>query len=164
MRIKPARQALSALCSVLTVLVAIAACDHRAEPAAEREALLAADRAFAQMSVERGAVEAFYAYLSEDAMQMPAGSLPITGREAIRASMSAGPAYSLEWTPVDGSVALSGDLGWTWGNYVARITGPDGQPAESHGKYLNVWGRDAAGGWKVLVDMGNENPAEDAAE
>ncbi len=164
MRTKPTKQAVAAVCSFIAPLIVAAGCAQRADPVAEREALLAADRAFAQMSVEQGTIAAFYAYLAEDAMQMPDGSLPITGRDAIRANMSAGPAYSLEWTPVDGSVALSGDLGWTWGNYVARFTGPQGEPAESHGKYLNVWARDATGDWKVLVDMGNKNPVEDAGE
>ena len=164
MRKNPTKQAVSAVCSIFAALIVTAGCAQRADPAAEREALLAADRAFAQMSVEQGAVAAFYAYLAEGAMQMPDGSLPITGRDAIHASMAAGPAYALEWTPINGSVALSGDLGWTWGNYVARFTGPEGEPVESHGKYLNVWARDATGDWKVLVDMGNKNPVEDAAE
>lgn len=29
----------------------------------------------------------------------------------------------------------------------------------SHGKYLNIWEKDADGNWKVAVDMGNSSPA-----
>ncbi len=133
--------------------------------AAEKAVLMQTDRDFSRKSVEEGAAEAFRAYLAEDAMTMPAGSSPVFGRESIYEGMKPDQdKYVLSWEPQDGKAAQSGDFGYTWGKYTITTKGKDGEPVKSHGKYLNVWIKQADGSWKVLVDMGNKSPSPESGE
>src|SRR5947207_792741 len=63
----------------------------------ERAALLKTDTDFSKLSVEKGTVEAFSAYISDDATLMPVNALPVIGREAIRTHLSAGSGFVLSW-------------------------------------------------------------------
>lgn len=117
--------------------------------------LLDADLAFAKMSADSGAVAAFTMYLAENAVQMPNGAAPITGRDSIISAMASGPEVKLIWEPKHAEVAESGELGWTWGIYQATFTNGDGEDVSSAGKYVNVWRKQDDGSWKVIVDMGN---------
>jgi len=140
------------------VMVALAltvfGCVHE-NNAAALEDLLAADRAFAAQSRAEGPGPAFAAYLIDDALQLPAGSAPERGGANIASGFAAVPDMALDWVPEEGGVSDAGDMGWTWGRYTATNPDPDGETVTSHGKYLNVWVKDDAGDWRVLVDMGN---------
>ena len=152
-----ARASLIHAVGVLSLL--ISGCTSQVDLEAERQNLLDADRQFAALSVSDGAAEAFNQFLSEEALQLPAGGLPIQGRDAIYQQMLSGSGnYVLDWIPQRAEVAAAADMGWTWGRYILTSTAADGQRAESHGKYLNVWQKSSEGKWEVLVDMGNENP------
>ena len=96
----------------------------------------------------------------EDAMQMSTGENPTFGRDNIYQSMLELPVGSiLDWEPQDGEVALSGEMGWTWGTYTFTWQDAGGNEAKSYGKYLNVWKKQEDGQWRVLIDMGNTSPA-----
>jgi len=133
------------------------ACQPGVDVERESKALLNADMEFSRASVEHGAAEAFYRFLTDDAIQLAAGGEPVFGKEAIRNEMEAGVEVTLTWQPKHAEVARSGDMGWTWGTYVAKWQKDDGEGV-SYGKYLNVWKKQPDGSWKVLVDMGNQNP------
>lgn len=66
---------------------------------------------------------------------------------------------ALTWRPVFGSVAASGDLGFTIGEYIATGRGPSGAAVQRFGKYLTVWQRQSDGTWKFVVDGENATPA-----
>jgi len=124
---------------------------------ANLEALLDADRAFAALSRAEGPGPAFAAYLTDDALQLPAGSGPERGGANIAAGFDAELDLTLDWAPEEGGVAECGDMGWTWGKYTSTNPGEDGEAVTSHGKYLNIWVKDDDGNWRVLVDMGNSD-------
>ena len=142
------------------LVVAAAGCApppaEQVDLAAERDALLQADRDFSELSRESGAPAAFAQYLTEDALGLPAGSQPTFHRDSLVVRLSN--AYTLVWEPQRAEVSASGDLGWTWGRYQLHSTGADGQEQVGHGKYLNVWKKQADGTWKVIADVGNGNP------
>lgn len=128
--------------------------------AAESAVLLAVDQEFSRASETLGMADAFHRYLAEDALQLPHLSQPIEGREAIYQGLLQAEGVTLTWQPQKAEVARSGDLGYTWGTY--EIQGPgerEGETRVGHGKYLNVWRKQADGSWKVLIDMGNASPA-----
>lgn len=142
------------------------ACGGGADAEAERDALLAMDREFAQASVQFGAPQAFYMYMADDAVMLPNGSERLVGPESIRDAMAENRGMTLDWTPIDGAVAASGELGYTWGTWTA--TSPDAETGGvtlSTGRYLTVWRRDDNEAWRVVLDMGNdEAPAEPAED
>lgn len=125
----------------------------------EQLRLLNTDRAFAQMSLDKGAAEAFRHFLTEDAMGMSPNQHPVVGRENIYNEMKVWQEESqLFWEPQRAEVADSEDMGWTWGKYILSFVDEEGMEQKRYGKYLNIWSRQEDGQWKVAVDMGNPSP------
>lgn len=120
------------------------------DPAAALEAIMQADRDFAALAAAQNAGVAFQAWAAPD------GALGSAyGPEAIGAAF-AGSDATLEWGPVAGGMADSGDLGYTAGTAVRR--GADGRVGYT--KYLTVWRLQPGGEWRWVVDGGNSRPAD----
>ena len=133
-----------------------------ADTEAEKEKLLQTDIDFALFSVNHGAGEAFKQYLTEDALQLPAGKNPVQGLKNIYNMMKKNQRnYTLDWSPKYAEVAKSGELGYTWGTYSLAFKDENGEEQKSYGKYLNIWKKQTDGNWKVAVDIGNDSPDPD---
>jgi ketosteroid isomerase-like protein len=78
------------------------------------------------------------------------GVMPVTERKAI------GPVIS-QWKfeLIDGKIASSKDLAFTYGKYTTV-----NEPNAETGYYVHVWRRDAAGKWKLVVDVQNPLPRD----
>ncbi|WP_428409907.1 YybH family protein [Hyphococcus sp.] len=127
------------------------------------EEMLDADSAFAAMAQEDGVPTAFAAYAAEDVRMFPEGSASYTGRAALIERFATWPeGATLEWTPMTGAAASSGDFGYTWGTYVFTAPGEDGDTS-SYGKYVSIWRKDG-GEWKFIADIGNQGPAPEPAD
>lgn len=122
--------------------------------AARVEEVMQADRDFAAQAAVDGTSTAFRDWMAPDGAML---SGPIYGPEALYALMSGGRAQ-LEWGPIAGDVAGSGDLGFTIG--VARRTSETG--ARSYSKYLSIWSRQPGGAWRWVVDAGTSRPTPDS--
>ena len=95
---------------------------------AETRSLMSADEAFAALSEETTAKNAFANYMAPDAIMLPRSSDgAIEGYESVIAVFGdkADPGYQLLWQPQFAEVASSGDMGWTWGQYQVVIDGHD---------------------------------------
>ena len=131
-----------------------------------KEDLMAADRAFAAMSVEKGQAAAFLANMNNDARLFGAGGEPMVGRKAAeeryasdKFKNSASAKGTLGWKPMEAYASDDGTLGWTNGHWT--FTGaPDekGQRATSHGHYVTIWRKEKSGAWKVEADIGTVDP------
>jgi ketosteroid isomerase-like protein len=119
--------------------------------------LLRTDAAFSKRSVEVGAAQAFYEYFAEDGQVLPAKGDPVAGRSAVRDRLAKLKGV-LIWKPERAEAARSGDFGYTWGRSEYRETAKDGSLSTSRGKYLSVWRKQADGSWKVIMDIGNDEP------
>lgn len=129
----------------------------------ERAELIRTDRDFSSYSQVNGPANAFREFLMEDALMLPAGALPVYGRENIYSMIKAnGRNYSLIWEPRGCEISSAADMGYTWGIFIASLKS-EGKPTKSYkGKYLNVWQKDEDGNWRVKVDAGNSNPKEES--
>ena len=137
----------------------VTSCNIKDNLDTERRRLLNTDRQFAQMSLDKGAAEAFNHFLTEDAMGMSHKQHPVIGREQIYMEMKVGQDNNeLAWEPQRAEVAGSEDMGWTWGKYTLSFSDEAGVKQKRYGKYLNIWTRQDDGQWKVAVDMGNSSP------
>ena len=125
----------------------------------ETAALFDTDVRFAATSREAGMAEAFYRFMAPDGFLLRPGDGPIRGPQAARDRMSGRTDVILTWSPQGAEVSSSRDLGYTWGIYAVETVAPEGPVRLGTGKYLNVWRRQPDGTWKVLVDIGNEDPA-----
>ena len=132
------------------------------EPADEREALLAADRAFDQATAEKG-IEGWVAFFAPNGSMLPGNDPPVTGPEAIREFMGptlAQPGVSLRWQPTRAEVLIPGVLGMTTGRWERRSVDAEGKPMSRMGTYVTIWKKQPDGAWKVVFDTGAPDPPE----
>lgn len=117
--------------------------------------ILETEKDFAAMAQQKGISEAFLFYAAEDAVLMRNNSL-IIGIEALRERFekdkSVGDKVSLDWKPDFVDVALSGDLGYTYGKYTYTTTDSIGKIKVIEGVFHTVWKRQADGKWKYVWD------------
>ena len=146
--------------ALLTSRALLGACAEDDQPRStevDRLALFRADSLFAYETAERGA-DGWAAHFLADGMMYPSSGR-IDGQEQIREFMAPaltpdGP--SLEWTPTDAVVGAGGDMGYTLGRWVSRVTTPEGSDSTvASGHYVTIWRRDSLGVWRVAVDIGN---------
>lgn len=117
---------------------------------ADFDSLVAAERAFSQLSEAKGIKESFLANIADDAVIFRPG--PVLGKQWLTEHPN--PQAQLVWHPVHAEIARSGDLGWTTGPYEISAKGEKG-----YGQYSTVWKKQADGRWKFVTDMGIQTPA-----
>ena len=128
----------------------------RAEtPAQAVQAVVDAERKFAQTAQEKGTRAAFLEFLAEDGIVFRPG--PVNGREVWRARPDPGP--DLVWEPTFAAVARSGDLGYDTGP--AKWRGKKEGNFTGFGHFVSVWKKQKDGSWKVALDCGIENTKSD---
>ena len=131
------------------------AADQKSATGADLLVQLEAD--FAKAVAEHGHA-AFVTYFADDGVELEEGG-GIATRDAIRQQPAWPEGTSLTWTPVKADMSASGDLGYTYGNYVFKSKDKEGKPVTYYGKYTSIWKKQKDGSWKVVVDMGNSSPA-----
>jgi ketosteroid isomerase-like protein len=137
---------LLSLCAATASFAEVPATDGNAR------SLAAAESAFAQEALAKGTRSAFLDALSDDGVVFQPG--PQNGRKAWEARKDG--SGVLEWQPVLAVVAASGDFGYTTGPWTFRKTAAEKQSAAC-GQFVSIWRREA-GKWKLLFDLGTENP------
>ena len=99
-------------------------------------------------------------YYTEDAVVIPPGHAMVQGRAAIEAFWKAG----IEQGGVrDASVETlkaesSGDIGYEIGSFVLTVNGPDGNPVQEQGRYIELLKRGADGKWYSTAGIWNSAP------
>jgi ketosteroid isomerase-like protein len=107
--------------------------------------------------VAKGGHSAFLAYFAEDGVELVEGG-GINTKDDMRKQLPWPEGTTLTWTPVKAEMAASGDLGYTYGNYIYTAKDKDGKPVVNYGKYTSIWKKQKDGQWKVILDMGNDSP------
>lgn len=116
--------------------------------------LLDTDRAFSKLSEEKGMKHAFLEFIDSNGVLLRPNHPPIVGADAVDFLIQQNDTtYTLKWEPKDGAVALSGELGYTYGIYALMPTSKD---TIIFGSYINVWRKETGGKWKFVLDTGNE--------
>jgi ketosteroid isomerase-like protein len=126
---------------------------------ADEAAIREADIAWSKIAESKQVDEHVKYYLTDATVASPNEEL-VQGRESIRkmvASMFAMPGFSIKWQPTKVEVSQSGDLGYSAGAYQMTMNGPNGAPMNDHGKYIEIWKKQADGSWKVATEMFNSD-------
>lgn len=151
--------------NLLTALLGLALAGLPSKANAETDgstSLRALEAEFMKATAERG-FDGFMSYFADDASDLPNGGAIVTGKENIRKALGPwGPDVSLTWSPVKAEMAASGELGYTFGNYVFKAKDKEGNLVVHYGKYATVWEKQKDGSWKVAMDMGNASPDSSA--
>ena len=120
--------------------------------------LIKTDKDFSQLSVEKGMKEAFLFYAADSVIMLRQGAFPLIGKTALVKHMESTPdnQVQLTWIPIKAEV--SGDLGYTFGNWRLRIMGKD---TVEYGNYVTIWKKFPDGRWKYVLDGGNDTPKQE---
>jgi ketosteroid isomerase-like protein len=114
---------------------------------------------FAKDVLARGGA-GFAEWFADDGVALGNGAAPLVGKVAIAKSANWSPKdYQLTWTPTDGMMGPSGDMGYTWGHFEGRSKDANGNPVLTSGRYITIWRKEADGSWKVVLDAGANEPA-----
>ena len=123
--------------------------EMRVDTMATLKQIMATDLAFSD-SAARSVSNAFATFAADDAAKSGAGAAYVYGQEAIRRLYDPPPPNGLKWWPELGTVANSGDLGFTVGGASGRTAPPP--PSATAGHYFTIWRRDASGQWRFVID------------
>jgi uncharacterized protein (TIGR02246 family) len=116
----------------------------------------------AQWSAAAGAkdLDKTVSFYCDDAIVMPPNAASATTKEAIRSAwkeMLTTPGAAISWQATKVEVAKSGDLAYVSGTYEETTTDASGKPMKDHGKYVEIFKKQADGTWKVVVDIWNSD-------
>ncbi|MBF8248317.1 MAG: SnoaL-like domain protein [Bacteroidetes bacterium] len=113
------------------------------------------DAEFSKFSAAKGPLEAFLAYLVDDAYLMQPDQVVLSGQNAVFAQYGSFPkGGSLTWDPDVADCSSAGDLGFTTGKYWSKRT-VNNIPRTLEGTYMTVWKKQADGSLKVIADLGS---------
>jgi ketosteroid isomerase-like protein len=107
--------------------------------------------------------DAFLTYFADDGVEVVDGG-GFDTKDAMRKRAPWPEGTTLTWTPIKAEMAASGDLGYTYGNYIYTAKGKDGKLVANYGKYTSIWKKQKDGQWKVMLDMGNSSPDPKSAK
>ena len=120
----------------------------------EKIILMQADKAFSDMSVDKGMKAAFIEFIDSNGVLLKPNHLPIVGANAIDYLIQENDtAYTLNWQPQNAFVSRSADLGYTYGVYALH---PKKIDTIFYGTYVSIWKRQSDGKWKFVLDASNE--------
>jgi uncharacterized protein (TIGR02246 family) len=116
----------------------------------------------AQWSAAAGAkdLEKTISFYSPDALVLPTNAPAAATKDAIRNTwkeLLASPGFAISWKTTKIEVAKSGDIAYATGTYELTMNDAGGTPINDHGKYVEVWKKQADGKWKVAVDIWNSD-------
>lgn len=133
--------------------------------AADEAAVQKADADWSAAAQARNA-DAWVAFYADDAVVLPPNAETVTTKDDIRKTITdllALPGISVSWQTTKAEAARSGDLAYTYGTYILTSNAANGTPTTDHGKYSEVWKKQADGSWKCVVDMwSSDTPAAPA--
>ena len=147
-------------------IIALAACgagsQQTASPAAppdtraDDEAKIRAQDAEWVKAVAAKDAQRCASFYADSGSLLLAGAPVATGKDAILkawTAMLATPDTTLTFAPTKVEVSRSGDLAYDLGNYEETTKDKKGKAQTVKAEYLVVWGKQADGSWKALLDL-----------
>ncbi len=141
------------------VATAIAACNSNQKnnsesSTAKNAALLKADADFAALSEEKGLKAAFLENIDSNGVILRPDVLPMAGADAVDYIIALkDTGYTMLWKPSSAEVAVSGELGYTYGVYKIK---PSVMDTVLYGTYVSIWKKQSDGKWKFVLQSNNE--------
>jgi ketosteroid isomerase-like protein len=117
-------------------------------------ALIKAENAFEKTCLEKGIRDGFLAFVDSNGIAFTKDG-PVNAKQFWNGLPAFDGVFS--WSPAFVEMSLSGDWGYTTGNYEHRPKTMN-DPINDFGQYTTVWHRTFNGEWKYLIDVGNDHP------
>jgi uncharacterized protein (TIGR02246 family) len=105
-------------------------------------------------------LEGVLSFYADDASGLYDGRPIVTGKLAMREvwrQILRRPDLSLHWKPTHIEVSKSADLAYDVGTIAMSTNDPKGTKVKFIGKYVVVWKKTTAEGWRVAIDISNSD-------
>lgn len=98
-------------------------------------------------------------FYAEDAVFLAPNAPMLTTRKDIRAAWAdmVAPTSAVSWKATKVVAAKSGELAYSYGSYDLSMQDASGKTIKDHGKFVEIWKKQADGSWKCTVDMFNSD-------
>ena len=118
-----------------------------------KQEIIAAEKAFAELTQKEGVAAAFLAFADENAVLNRNEKL-VKGKSEMKMHFEKQTTkiISLVWAPDFVEVSASGDLGYTYGEYQITYLNKEGKEVQDKGIFHTVWKRQKDGSWKFVWD------------
>ena len=113
--------------------------------------IMETELAFSKMAQEEGMDKAFLEFVADDGVLLR-DDLLIKGKDSIQNYMNKRISKGLSWKPDFIDVSASGDLGYTYGEYIYTTKDSLGNIVKSKGVFHTVWKRQPDKTWKFVWD------------
>ena len=147
----------------LLFAVIVLSCSKDSTPSSNPQAAVAeiikTEEAFSRMSIDSGFNAAQKAFMANDAVKHLNGGFPIEGADSIGRFLDqhSDSNYTMSWKVRRADISASGDLGYSWGDWMLRAKQP--QEGDSmFGVYYTIWKKQTDGSWKWVLDGGSATP------
>jgi ketosteroid isomerase-like protein len=143
--------------NILLALALLVALPVHAAPDKDqlKREVAAMEDAFCAMAQAKGLLAAFTHFAAPDVAFIDTDPRKFRGLEAVRERLGPDqPGVKLTWAASFTDVSDDGTLGYNYGRYESRRTGPDGQKVIRGGWFLTIWKRQPDGSWRYVMDNG----------
>jgi ketosteroid isomerase-like protein len=115
--------------------------------------IFAVEKEFCSMAKSEGVQKAFTYFAADSAVILRRYQL-FKGKEAINRQYESFPrkGVKLDWIPVFADVSASGDLAYSYGQFILTSTDSVGHTTENKGVFHTVWKRQPDGKWRFVWD------------
>ncbi|NNF22890.1 MAG: nuclear transport factor 2 family protein [Saprospiraceae bacterium] len=139
------------LCVIISVTISCSNGKVNPDPELLKNEIIDIEKAFAERVSEIGMHKAFVEFADSNAVLMRNNTL-IKGINAIDQAYKGIDIKGLQWTPDFVDVSLSGDMAYTYGQFILSRTDEQGLARQDTGIFHTVWKRQKDGGWKFVWD------------
>ena len=142
---------------ILAILIVFAMAGCCQQQKSDPSELIATDKAFSRMSVEKGLNAAFIYYADDSVVKVRDGNFPLIGKDTMAKIYLSSPdtGMILKWKPVKAEISQSDDLGYTFGEWELYRKAND---TTLYGNYISIWKKQPDGTWKYVLDAGSNTP------
>jgi ketosteroid isomerase-like protein len=145
----------------LPLVLFLSACGSQTPPdtrAADESTIKNLDAQWSKAAASND-VQATISYYADNASLLPPNAPIADSGPAIQAVWESllGPGKSVSWQLTKVQVSRSGDLAYAMGVYQVSSKDSRDNSAEDHGKYVEVWNKQADGKWKAVADIFNSD-------
>jgi ketosteroid isomerase-like protein len=137
---------------VLVALNAPAQSPSPADDTAAAREMARTDRDYSALSVQKGMPAACVAYFADDGVAFAPRAMNGKKYWVTRKEFPG----ILVWEPIFAASSRAGDLGYTTGPW--ELKKKDGAGSVGFGNYVTIWRRSSGEGWKIVLDVGVDNP------